>query len=69
MENKIKRNQEIVRLYDTVGVTFAGLAEMYKLSRPTVCEIYWREKSKMTGRKPPKYLRKKYAFMREKQTP
>jgi len=66
MENKIKRNQEIVRLYDTVGATFAGLAEMYSLSRATVSEIYWREKAKMTGRKPPKYVRKKYAYLRDK---
>lgn len=66
MENKIKRNQEIARLYDTMGTTFLGLAEMYNLSRATVAEIYWREKAKMTGRKPPKYVRKKYAYLRDK---
>jgi hypothetical protein len=63
MKSNNARNQQIVKLRDQDPETysFSMLADMFKLAKPTVFEIYHRERAKKHGKKElPVYLLKKY---------
>ncbi len=53
MKANTDRNEEIVALRDLnpKKYTFGILAKKYRKTRPTIQEIYWREKAKLGDKK------------------
>jgi len=70
MQAKIERNNQILKLRDE-GKSFDILADMFKISRPTVMEIYYRDKFKQKKNKvkPIQFVVNKYKFMARRSYP
>jgi hypothetical protein len=63
MKSNTNRNHQIVALRDKDPETYSYsvLADMFKLAKPTVFEIYHREKARESGKHElPVYILKKY---------
>ena len=64
MKANTDRNEEIIALHDLnpKKYSFGVLAKKYRKTRPTIQEIYWREKAKLGDKKALSHpmIRRKY---------